>query len=194
MAESMEEQRNRVASQVLTKESAPGLPRRDQPLADTVGKGLAVLMDDMGVSESELNEFMQQQTGKPDIRLAAEQLMRKKVAEQYPDYSQERIDSLFSDLDARSGRAFRSGESMTAEIGRDVKRDSGDFDSTKMFEGQDISRDEYPISGLRKQAKTEAVMQANEDASDDDQGMKTEQSAVPSSYKDRLNQMFQVYK
>ena len=39
-----------------------------------------------------------------------------------------------------------------------------------------------------------AAAEANEDASDDDQGMKSEQSAVPSSYKDRLNQMFQVYK
>ena len=64
----------------------------------------------------------------------------------------------------------------------------------KMFEGRDISRNESPLRPPDKAAQTSAAAAANEDASDDDQGMKTEQSAVPSSYKDRLNQMFQVYK
>ena len=194
MAESMEEQRNRVASEVLTKEQQPVMRRRDQPLAESVGSGLAVLMDDMGVSESELNEFMKQQGGKPDIKAAAEQLMRKKVAERYPNYSQERIDSLFSDLDPRAGQAFRDAESMTGQIGRAAKQDSGMADAPKMFGGQDISRNEPPLSPPRKAAQAAAAAEANEDASDDDQGMKSEQSAVPSSYKDRLNQMFQVYK
>ena len=153
MAESIEDRRNAVAARVLTKESQPEMRQRDQTLAESVGSGLAVLMDDMGVSESELNEFMKQQGGKPEIKAAAEQLMRSKVAEKYPDYSQEQIDSLFAGVTPKA-------EQTKAES------------QEKEFEASQVGADE-------KTRQNQG--QAN-------------QSAVPSSYKDRLNQMFQVYK
>jgi hypothetical protein len=195
MADQMENERTRAAQLALKKgQTRSPMRSRNQPLTESVGRGLAVLMDDMGVSEEELSEYMSQQGGKPDIKAAAEQLMRKKVAERYPDYSQERIDSLFSDLDPRAGQAFRDAESMTGQIGREAKQDSGMADAPKMIDGKDISRNEPSLSPPRKRAQTEAARAEREEAADDDQGMKTEQSAVPSSYKDRLNQMFQVYK
>ena len=146
MADYMEGSRNKAAANALGNQTPDGLESQ-------VGAGIATLMEDMKVSEGDLQSFMAQQGGAPNVRDAAEQLMRSKVAEKYPDYSQEQIDSLFADVSPKAEQPeakSQEKEFETAQGGADEK--------TRQNQGQ-----------------------AN-------------QSAVPASYKDRLNQMFQVYK